>query len=123
MKRIAFALLLLVAGAAMAQTPPTPVFSGKALGWDQTAASLDEVISFTYRYYLDGSATGQVLPNITCTGTTVTFACSSPFPAVTPGPHTIKLTAGNQAGESAPTGALSFTFMLVPSTPTGLRIQ
>lgn len=110
--------LLLAAVAAPAQTPTT----GTPLVWDQpNVADAAEAQSFTYRYYADGAATGIVLAGVVCSGSAPVI-CQAPFPAFTPGPHSLTLTASNSAGESAPSAALAFTFVVVPTSPANLRI-
>lgn len=119
MKRVSFLLilLLLVPSVVFSQAIPT-----SKLGWDQDAPTLSDAQAYTYKYYADGSSTGAVLSNVTCTGSTSPFVCTAPFPAFTPGNHSIKLTASNLAGESSSSLPLDFTFIVTPSVPRGLRI-
>jgi hypothetical protein len=108
--------------ASLASAQNTGTASSK-IGWDQAGvASAAEAQALTYRYYADGSATGIVLTGVTCAGTTA-VTCQAPFPAFTPGSHTITLTAGNVAGESAKSSPFAFVFVVIPSAPTNLRIQ
>lgn len=93
------------------------------LAWDQQAATVAEAQALTYRYFADGGTTGVSVTGVTCTGPTAPFVCQVPFPAFTPGAHTIRLTAGNTAGESALSAALSFVFVVIPTPPANLRIQ
>ncbi len=111
--------LLLFPLALFAQTAGTQ----SALGWDQSALSAATAQSYTYRTRADGSTTGVVLPGVTCAGTVSPFQCKAPFPAFTPGPHTITITAANAAGESLPSPVLSFTFVVIPSPPGQPRIE
>lgn len=92
------------------------------LGWDQGATTLLEATSYTYKYYADGSAVGTALTGVTCTGSVSPFQCQVPFPAFTPGNHTIQITATNVAGESDKSSPLDFVFVVNPSSPTNLRI-
>ena len=92
------------------------------LEWDQPNASLSEAQGFTYAVYADGSTTPTPLTGVTCVAGTPTPVCSAPFPAFTPGSHSLSLTATNVAGESTQSAPISFTFVVVPSAPTGLRI-
>lgn len=115
---ICLALSFGLASAAEAQTTGTP---SSRLGWDQQNASAAEAESFTYRYYPDGATVGTVLTGVTCVAGTPTV-CSAPFPAFTPGNHSLTLTASNAAGESLPSAPLSFTFVVVPTAPANLRI-
>lgn len=92
------------------------------LAFDQAAANLAEANSLTYKYYPDGAATG-VTTTVTCTGSTSPFVCETPFPAFTPGSHTIQVTASNAAGESLKSAVFNFTFVVIPSAPVNLRIR
>lgn len=107
----------LVASLACAQAT-----AAKKLAWDQPAATPAEAQSFTYKGYSDGSSTGTPVTTPVCTGVASPFACVIPFPAYTPGSHTVALTAGNVAGESLPSTPLAFTFVVVPGSPSNLRI-
>ena len=109
---------LFISTAAFAQVA-TP---NRQLAWDQTnVANAAEAQSFTYKYYPDGAAVGIALTGVTCTGTT-TVTCTVPFPAFTPGQHTLTLTASNVAGESAKSAVFSFSFEVVPTAPSNLRL-
>ena len=121
MKKIGtvFAAAVLWAGAAGAQ----PATGTSQLAWDQANATVTEAQAFTYRVYSDGGATGAMLVSVTCVAGPSSTICSAPFPAFTPGPHTLQLTAANAAGESAKSAVLSFTFVVVPSAPGNPRIQ
>ena len=118
MRRLAIVIgILLMATAAAAQTA-TP---SKSLAWDQPDATLTEALAYTYTHYDDAGLTGVALTGVTCvTGVPVT--CSAPFPAFTPGAHTVAITATNEAGESLPSTPLPFTFVIIPSAPVNLRI-
>ena len=96
--------------------------AGKKLSWDIVATSLTEAQGYTYKFYPDGSTTGQVMTSTVCTGTASPFSCSNNFPAFTPGQHTLTITATNAAGESAKSLVFTFTFVVVPSTPTNIRV-
>lgn len=108
-------------GLATSATAQTTVTATSTLQWDQPNATVTQAQGLTYRLYVDGSATGLVLTSVTCSGTT-TITCGGRFPSLTAGAHTGQLTAGNTAGESAKSTALSFTFVVLPSVPTNLRI-
>jgi hypothetical protein len=107
-----------LAGVAHGQ-PATPANS---ILWDQGGPDLATVNGYTFKYYPDGAAAGITFPApVVCTGTVSPFTCKVPYPAFTPGAHTIIVTASNVAGESAKTGTLSFTFAVVPTAPANLR--
>ena len=109
---------VLLPGIASAQSA-TPVSS---IAWDQAAADLATAQALTYRYYPDGAATGTVFSGVTCSGTASPFVCSVAFPAFSPGPHTIAITAANTAGESAQSALVNFTFVVIPAVPANPRI-
>lgn len=119
MRRI---LLLLVLFAV-----PVSVFGqaapGKKLAWDQAASSLAEAQAYTYKYYPDGATTGIALSGVTCAGTASPFVCDVAYPAFTPGSHTLTITASNAAGESVPSASFAFSFVVIPSSPTNIRIK
>jgi hypothetical protein len=117
---VVFALLGF-ASAAFAQNPANP---GNKIGWDQTALTLAEAQGYVYKYYPDGATTGIVLVKVTCTGNFSPFQCEVAFPAFTPGPHTLTLTASSGSAESAQSAPpLAFTFMVVPAVPANTRIK
>jgi hypothetical protein len=125
MKRLCLALLLLLLPAlSHAQIAD----AGAKLGWDMPASTLGTANSYTYRYYPDGATTGISLTGVVCTGTTSPFPCTVPFPAFSPGTHTLTVTAGTVAGtppvivEGPKSAVLSFTFVVVPGTPLNPRI-
>lgn len=121
MKRLCLAACLcLFAVPVLAQTA-TP---SSKVGFDQAGPDLATVQAYTYKYYADGATTGAALPAATCTGTASPFACTVPFPAFTPGNHTLTLTASNAAGESAQsTPPLAFTMVVTPTAPTNVTIK
>ena len=100
----------------------TQAVNTSRLAWDQDAPTLEDAQSYTYKYYPDSSTTGIILKEVTCTGTATPFQCSVPFPAFTPGKHTIQLSASNIAGEGTKSSVFSFTFVVVPSAPANIRI-
>lgn len=122
MKKIFFTVIvLLIASAVYAQNPPA---TGKnKIGFDQEGPSLAEVQAYTWKYYADSATTGIGLTGVTCTGPVSPYQCEAPFPAFTPGPHTLTLTASNLAGESVKSAPLSFAFVVTPGAPTNLRIK
>lgn len=118
--RFAFSgLMLLIASSVAAQTATT----GTPLSWDQAAPDLATAQSYSYAVSVDAQPT--VVLTATCVAPVppaTAFNCSAPFPAATPGAHTLTLTASNAAGVSAPSAPLAFTFVVIPATPTNLRI-
>ena len=92
------------------------------IGWDQEAPTLADAQGYTYKYYPDNAPSGVTLSGVVCSGAASPFTCTAPFPAFTPGNHSITMTAANLAGESAKTSPLDFTFIVTPSTPARIRI-
>lgn len=82
-----------------------------------------EAQGYTYKYYPDGSTSGITLSNIVCgNGASATsFQCTAPFPAFTPGKHTLTISATNVAGESTKSSPFDFSFVVVPAAPANLR--
>ena len=119
MKRVLLTLILVLAIPSISWSQATTI---SRLAIDQGAPDLVTANSYTYKYYPDNAIAGIVL-SFTCTGTSSPFLCTTSFPAFTPGAHTLTVTASNIAGESPKSGILSFTFVIIPSVPTNLRIQ
>jgi hypothetical protein len=83
--RTAIAILcLLVPSLALAQTYTT----ANQFKWDAPTNAMDaaDAAGFTYKVYVNGSATGVVLTGVTCgpaVAPDVVFSCAAPLPAVT----------------------------------------
>lgn len=116
---------LLIAATVHAQTAiPT-----SHLAWDILAPDAATAESYLYRYYLDGAVTGAVFMGVTC-ATSARFGalpntqeCQVAFPAVTPGTHTLEVSAANEAGESTKSAPFTFTMKVLPGIPSNVRIQ
>lgn len=120
MKKLLYvvAIAFVLTGTVQAQTA-TP---SNSILWDQGGPDVVTVNAYTFKYYPDGAAAGVAFTAaVVCTGTAAPFTCKVPYPAFTPGPHTVQITASNVAGESPKSAPLSFTFTVVPSAPTNLR--
>lgn len=104
------------------QAPPTATSASK-LAWTQAGQDLNTVQGYGYKWYLDGSATGNQFSGVLCSGATPTFDCVVQFPPVTQGNHSIRLSASNAAGEGVLSDPFAFTFVGKPDKPTNLRIQ
>jgi glucose/arabinose dehydrogenase len=78
---------------------PSPPGSGSGstitgrerIGWTQPAENPQQLASFDYAAYVDG--TRRVLEGETCGGSGPMFECSAPLPSLTAGLHTIELAA------------------------------
>lgn len=111
--------LLCIATPALAQ----PSTQSSRLAWEQGGvATVQQAGAMMYKYYPDGSQIGHLLSNVVCQGTVEPFLCHADFPAFNPGPHSLYLTALNEAGESVPSSPpLMFTFVLIPNAPMNVR--
>lgn len=123
MKRVFLACVFtLFAASAFAQATP-----GKTLVFDQDAPDLPSANAYTYKHYDDGSLTGLPLTPVACMdrvpAVVGSFTCGVPFPAFTPGAHTLQVTAANTAGESLKSVPFAFTFIVIPAAPKNFRIQ
>lgn len=105
---------LLVAGVAQAQTPvPSP--TTQKLAFDHDGLNTDG-----YRLKIDAATATVITP--TCAVVSSVRTCELPFPALTPGPHTLVLVAFNAAGEASsdPFAVLVF---VAPVKPANVRIK
>jgi len=124
MKTLIRTLLLVIALAAPlhAQAQASPA---SRLGWDQGAANLAEANTFGATLFIDnvgGADTGGVvLVGKSCSGTASPFACVADLPALTVGPHVLRLSATFSTFESPVSTPLDIV-MIVIQTPTNLRI-
>lgn len=121
MKKILFTIIILLVASTVYAQPP--VTGANKIGWDQAAPTLADAQGYTYKYYPDSATVGTTLVSVTCAGTVSPYQCQVPFPAFTPGPHNLTLTAGNLAGESVKSAPLSFAFVVTPGAPTNLIIK
>lgn len=123
-KQLLFRIIVVAYGLAacavtlFGQSTGTP---SSKLNWDQQAPDLATAQAYTYSSYPDAVTTPTVVVG-TCSGTAAPFACNTPFPAFTPGPHTLALSAKSVAGESTKSTTLTFTFVIIPNAPINLRI-
>lgn len=102
---------------AQAQTPPivvSPIPATTMLAWDASPAG-ENILG--YRVYLTDNSQNVLLI------TTMSDTTQVPFPALTPGIHTLVVRAYNEAGESLDSNVLTVKVVVVPAPVTGLRIQ
>lgn len=119
MKKILLVALFLLP----AVTSYGQVNSATIILWDQYAPDDSTVNQYIYRFYLDTAPMGTILPAY-CQGSASPFLCSSKIPNLdsNPGPHVFTLTAGNTAGESDKSAAVTFNYQIVPSAPQQPRL-
>lgn len=123
MKKCVLVLIfVLFAAPAFTQQAPIATINSK-LYWSQAAQDLATSQSYIYKYYPDGSATGNQLNAVTCTGTVSPFTCEVAFPLFNQGNHTLKLSAQNAAGEGDLSSPFAFSFVGKPSAPINIGIK
>lgn len=92
---------------------PSPVPTTTRLCWDHDGVNLDG-----FSIYLDATPKVDAMKPVPV-GTTYCI----PFPAMTPGSHSITITAYNVKGESAKPAPLTLTLIInVPAIPSNIRI-
>lgn len=115
---------LCAAGLALAQTPPQATPNDR-LAWDEVAPDIATAQGYTYALELDGVLRASPLSPVTCTGAASPFVCRVPFPATTPGQHSLRLQASTIVNgkplSSAFSTALVFTMVISPATPANVR--
>lgn len=113
---VGLVLVLAVPGIARAQTPvPSPTPATTKLAFDHDGVNVSG-----YKLQVDA---GEKLPVVaTCTGEGSVRTCEIPFPALTPGPHTLVVIAWNLAGEAA-SDPFAVTVVVVPTKPVNIRIK
>lgn len=121
MKTVMITLLfVLIAAAGYAQTPADP---SKKLGWDVPGQAVTLAQASGYNLYVDAVTVPVPLQGVTCAsgGASGLVSCLSPIPAMTQGTHVLTITQTNTGAESAKSGPLSITFVVVV-TPQGLKV-
>jgi len=117
-------IILALAAPAAAQAPPA--VATDRLGFTQPAAATEPIGSFTWAIVIDGAR--QPLPGVTCqpAPAPAAFDCVAPFPAMTPGLHTLELiairTEGTLVLESPKSAPFPVRFVVAPAAPAALRI-
>jgi len=117
MRRLLFVLLvLLLALPVSAQTPvPSPTPPTTRLAFDHDGVNTDG-----YKLQIDSQAAAVV--TATCAVVSAVRTCEIPFPALTPGAHTLVLIAWNIAGEAA-SAPFAVTVVVIPAVPVNIRIR
>ena len=105
--------VLLISTQAFAQEPvPSPTPANYFLGWNHNGINVDG-----FKLFIDGGNVFDLgLPTPEPDGKYL-----SPFPALTPGPHTLEVLAFNVAGESGK-AVLVVNVVVVPADPSNLII-
>lgn len=112
-----------VAGLATAQPAATPIVGTEKLGWDQPAADTAELALIKWQAYLDAATIPVPIVNATCGQTKgpAGFPCVGDIPALTPGDHSIGLTAYFEVGtnkvESPRADPLPVRMVVAPMAP------
>lgn len=82
--------------------------NGTKFTWRQPAPTLTVAQNYTYKYYLDLSATGIKFTKVTCTGIISPFQCITNIPLLSMGRHSVTVTALNAGTESDKSDFLTF---------------
>lgn len=94
--------------------------------WEIDAPSLADAQAWTYKYYLNNSATATgTFQNVPCApfqNQTTVFTCNANIPQLSTGTHVIQITATNSGGESPRSTAFTFQFQNIPNAPRTLRL-
>lgn len=115
------------AGQAMAQAT-TPIVGTEKLGWDQDANSQADLALIKWQAYLDTATTPVPILNATCGPTKGAngWPCQGDIPALTPGDHSIVLTAYLEVGtnkiESPKAAPLAVRMVVAPTAPINPKI-
>jgi hypothetical protein len=94
----------------------TQVPNGSRLGWNQTASSLQQLQSMTYRIYVDGAQ--MTLSDTTCSNQASSgrYSCSGLLPTLSPGRRVLELTSVLNGLESARSEPLTITILATATT-------
>lgn len=112
---MAVACVLGVATMAVAQIPvPSPTPAATKLAFDHDGVNTDG-----YKLQVDGGEKVAITP--TCAVVGAVRTCEVPFPALTPGNHTLTIIAWNIAGEAS-SDPFVVTMVVVPGKATNIRI-
>ena len=108
------------------QPPPVAeqIMGNERFGWDQLAVTSAELAAFRYLVYVDDAA-GAELQDVSCASTpdAAGFACRARLPSMSPGRHSLELSAFFEAGtrlESARSSPLN-VILVGQAIVTGLR--
>jgi hypothetical protein len=108
------------------QAVPVIAPTGNQLQWNQAGPDLPTVQGYVYTALVDGSTTPTSL-TATCSGTASPFTCTAPLPVVTPGQHTMTVTAaqvltGGTQLTGTPSAQCAYDIAATPAQPTNLQI-
>jgi hypothetical protein len=112
---ILLAACVLIAGMASAQTPvPSPTPASTRLAFDHDGVNTDG-----YKLAIDGGVSTVVVA--ACAVVASVRTCDVPFPALTPGAHSLVVLAFNAAGEAA-SDPFAVVMFVQPAKAVNLRI-
>jgi glucose/arabinose dehydrogenase len=81
------------------------ITGNERIGWDQQAASPDELATFRYVVYVDGARTDLAGVSCGANATPAGFVCSARLPTMSPGNHTLQLASVSPNGDESPRSA------------------
>jgi hypothetical protein len=108
---------------------PVSIRGTERLSWDQAADSAQQLKALTFKIYVDGNS--APFEDTRCADTSAggAFACSGKLPPMSPGRHTLELTAVRNGVESprspqllVDVSATSSTLSTAPSAPETARL-
>ncbi len=117
MTRLLLALALAV--------PQTSATGKEKIGWDQAATDLVTAQNYKADVEIDGAIAAPSV-TIACVGAASPFVCTTPFPSMTLGKHTIRVrvveTLGTTPFYSEWSDPWDVTIRVAPPTPLNLRV-
>ncbi len=132
-------LLITLLTAACGSSTPAPPSTGpgngttetitgrERIGWDQPAADRDELATFGYAIYVDGTRSEIVAPSCSATAGAAGFACSGGLPPMSSGAHTLELatfsTVNTDSGESPKSTPLHVVVSAIVASDTAPAVE
>jgi glucose/arabinose dehydrogenase len=131
--RRSWILITLFAAACGSSTPPAPstgpgngttesITGRERIGWDQPAADSNELATFRYAIYVDGSRNELIDPSCSGSGGEAGFSCSGKLPPMSSGAHTLELATfsivNTDSGESPKSSPLHVVVSAIVASDT-----